>query len=94
MSEKYAVVIEETGDINVLLVIAEKNNVRWVEDIFSADDENLDSLWDLVFDRYPIQYVLEDGKFVEPGELTVREAAEATEATELAFYATNRCEVD
>lgn len=94
MSEKYAVVIEETGDINVLLVIAEKNNVRWVEDIFSADDENLDSLWDLVFDRYPIQYVLEDGQFVEPGELTVREAAEATEATELAFYATNRCEVD
>lgn len=94
MSEKYAVVIEETGDINVLLVIAEKNNVRWVEDIFSADDENLDSLWDLVFDRYPIQYVLEDGKFVEPGELTVREAAEATEATELVFYATNRCEVD
>lgn len=94
MSEKYAVVIEETGDINVLLVIAEKNNVRWVEDIFSADDENLDSLWDLVFDRYPIQYVLEDGQFVEPGELTVREAAEATEATELAFYATNRCEDD
>lgn len=91
MSEKYAVVIEETGDINVLLVIAEKNNVRWVEDIFSADDENLDSLWDLAFDRYPIQYVLEDGRFVEPGELTVREAAEAIE---LAFRENNRCEVD
>ena len=75
----FAITLEATNTDNTrALIFAQNEGGKYVENIFEADAENIDAMWDLISYQYPtLNCVLVDGEFIDADCLTIREAAEA-----------------